>query len=300
VRKDKVKALVFQARESLMTSRSARDTDCQEIQEQLATLRGAALRRVSLRRHVAVCPACAAFRAEVRRQRAGLALVLPVVPGVLLKKSVLAAALGGGGAGGAALVAGGTAGGVAGGGLAAKVLVAVAIAGGAGGGGVIAVQQLEHHHARPKTVTPAPRTTGPAPAVRTGSTPAQPTAHVLAQNKAAKRRSSHRSAGRAQGAHPGRGHAHGQTKANSKRAKQHPVKRDGPPRRSHAKAQPNAKAHSTPATKPSPGRKHARQPQPRTKPVPEKGRSQGKPPARTVPGPPAPALQKHAAKTHGG
>ena len=56
VRKDKVKALVFQARESLASSRTARDADCREIQEQLAVLRGGSLRRTTLRRHVEVDP----------------------------------------------------------------------------------------------------------------------------------------------------------------------------------------------------------------------------------------------------
>ena len=65
----KVKALVFQARESLSSARSAREADCREIREQLATLRGAALRRATLRRHVATCPGCAAFNADVKRQR---------------------------------------------------------------------------------------------------------------------------------------------------------------------------------------------------------------------------------------
>ncbi|MBW3652744.1 MAG: RNA polymerase sigma factor, partial [Actinobacteria bacterium] len=41
----KVKALVFQARESLMIRRQARDTSCGEIREQLSVLRGGALRR---------------------------------------------------------------------------------------------------------------------------------------------------------------------------------------------------------------------------------------------------------------
>ena len=43
VRRDKVKALVFQARESLAGWRRARETPCVEIREQLATARGAAL-----------------------------------------------------------------------------------------------------------------------------------------------------------------------------------------------------------------------------------------------------------------
>ena len=41
VRRDKVKALVFQARESLAGWRQARDTDCRVIREQLATLAAA-------------------------------------------------------------------------------------------------------------------------------------------------------------------------------------------------------------------------------------------------------------------
>lgn len=138
VRRDKVKALVFQARRSLMSAREARAADCAEIQEQLATLRGGSLRRTKLARHVARCPQCAAFKDEVRRQRTELALILPVAPGLLLKGSTLAAIVGGGtgGASGGA-VAGGA---VAGGGMAsgsaviAKGLAVVALAGGAGGG----------------------------------------------------------------------------------------------------------------------------------------------------------------------
>ncbi|HEY8581977.1 MAG TPA: RNA polymerase sigma factor, partial [Capillimicrobium sp.] len=40
VRREKVKALVFQAREALAGARLARETPCEEIREQLATLRG--------------------------------------------------------------------------------------------------------------------------------------------------------------------------------------------------------------------------------------------------------------------
>ena len=69
VRREKVKALVFQARESLASWRRARETPCVEIREQLATLRGAALKRATLRRHVARCEGCAEFETEVRRQR---------------------------------------------------------------------------------------------------------------------------------------------------------------------------------------------------------------------------------------
>ena len=52
VKRDKVKALVFQAREGLGAFRAARMTPCHEIREQLATARGGALRRGPLRRHL--------------------------------------------------------------------------------------------------------------------------------------------------------------------------------------------------------------------------------------------------------
>jgi RNA polymerase sigma factor (sigma-70 family) len=161
VRRAKVKALVFQARESLMSARTAREVDCREIREQLATLSGAALRRTTLRRHIATCPGCAAFKAEVKRQRSALALILPVVP---LKHGVLAGILGGGG-GGAAAGGGGVAatgaaatasgGGVLGGGLVTKALVTVAIAGGAAGGGAAAVHELGRQGAAEPTATAA-------------------------------------------------------------------------------------------------------------------------------------------------
>ena len=96
-----------------METRKARDTSCSDIQEQLATLRGGALRRTTLRRHVESCAACQAFRAEVRRQRAAMALILPVIPSLGLKRSVLHAISSGGGAAGAAAAAGGVSGGIA-------------------------------------------------------------------------------------------------------------------------------------------------------------------------------------------
>src|SRR6188472_2418498 len=64
VRREKVKALVFQAREALASWRRARETPCTEIREQLATLRGAALKRATLRRHVARCESCRDFETE--------------------------------------------------------------------------------------------------------------------------------------------------------------------------------------------------------------------------------------------
>jgi RNA polymerase sigma factor (sigma-70 family) len=74
----KVKALVFQARESLQAAQKARETDCGEIREQLANLRGAALRRGNLRRHLEDCSACREFSHEMENQRR--ARLLPAKP----------------------------------------------------------------------------------------------------------------------------------------------------------------------------------------------------------------------------
>jgi RNA polymerase sigma factor (sigma-70 family) len=72
---NKVKALVFQARESLTAMRAARDTDCSVIREQLQTLRGGALRRGNLRRHLHDCPACREFRDGLVHRRDELAVI---------------------------------------------------------------------------------------------------------------------------------------------------------------------------------------------------------------------------------
>jgi RNA polymerase sigma factor (sigma-70 family) len=137
----KVKSLVFQARSSLIETRRARDIPCGEIREQLATATGGALRRAPLRRHLRTCTGCAEFRDEVMRQRRALAMILPVVPSIGLKKSALAAigVGGGGGAGGAAvgLSGGGGIASLASSGVAAKVVGAVVVAGVAVGGGLV-------------------------------------------------------------------------------------------------------------------------------------------------------------------
>ena len=121
--RDKVKALVFQARSSLTASRTARETPCAEIREQLATLRGGALLRATLRRHQRECPSCRAFYEQVRaRRRAPGLLPLPVT--LWLKRVIPDAVLGSGaGAHGAAA----TTGALSGSGLAAAALVTLAI-----------------------------------------------------------------------------------------------------------------------------------------------------------------------------
>jgi RNA polymerase sigma factor (sigma-70 family) len=137
----KVKSLVFQARTALVDRRIARDTSCEEIRRQIATLRGGALRRSHLRHHIEACPGCAQYRDEVRRQRAMLAVALPVVPSAALKGHILGAlGLGGSSAAagaGVAATAGagaGAAGIAAQAGVVAKIGIAAALAvGGIGG-----------------------------------------------------------------------------------------------------------------------------------------------------------------------
>lgn len=133
----KVKALVFQARSSLSASREAREIPCREVREELASLRGGALGRGSLRRHVRECIGCRDFRDEVRRQRQAFVLILPVAPVAGLKEAVLSGAGIGTGAGGAATAAGsGATGALGASSLAVKALVTTAIIGGVAAGGV--------------------------------------------------------------------------------------------------------------------------------------------------------------------
>ena len=76
----KVKALVFQARTTLIADRDARHTPCEDIRTLLETARGGVLRRGALRRHLRQCDPCAAYRFAIEGRRSGLALVLPVMP----------------------------------------------------------------------------------------------------------------------------------------------------------------------------------------------------------------------------
>ncbi len=176
----KVKALVFQARESLMIRRQARQADCTQIREQMSVLRGGALRRRELRRHVELCPACEAFEREVQRQRAGMALLLPVVPTFALKNSTLASAFAATTAGTAAgigsIATGGVLGGIAIGTktIGTKVLAVLAVAGGAGGGGYVAVTEVEN---APRAPAKQQRAAGSAAAAPTPP-PAAPAAAV--------------------------------------------------------------------------------------------------------------------------
>jgi RNA polymerase sigma factor (sigma-70 family) len=130
VRTEKVKALVFQARQALVRGRQARQHPCGDIREQLATMEGRVPARSLLRAHIERCPGCQSFEYEVRHQRAALALILPVALAGELKASVLGSVLHGGGAVAAACGGGGGAIAAGGGGSAA--------AAGACGGGAVA------------------------------------------------------------------------------------------------------------------------------------------------------------------
>jgi RNA polymerase sigma factor (sigma-70 family) len=85
----KVKALVYQARTTLMAEREARGASCRDIREQLSVARGAELRRGPLRRHIRLCAGCRDFQLAVEAQRQSLAIVLPVLPSAALAARVL-------------------------------------------------------------------------------------------------------------------------------------------------------------------------------------------------------------------
>ncbi|HEV3378385.1 MAG TPA: sigma-70 family RNA polymerase sigma factor [Thermoleophilaceae bacterium] len=143
----RVKGLVFRARSALIARRDAREAPCERIREQLANLRGGALRRSELRLHLRECPGCREYREKVKQQRRMLAVALPVAPSLGLKTSVLAAiGIGGGSAGGLS-----TAAGVFGGSTVAKVAVAGMLA----GGGVVTGEAVIDSD-RPAVTPPAP------------------------------------------------------------------------------------------------------------------------------------------------
>jgi RNA polymerase sigma factor (sigma-70 family) len=162
VRPAKVKALIFQAREALAAWRQAHAASCRDVCEQLATLKGSALRRAPIRRHLAVCPSCTAFESEVKRQRVALSLVLPVIPSVALKHSVLTAALAAG-PGAGAVAAGAVGAGASA--LTVKTVVVAALAVGAGGGGVAAVHELDRPRPAQRSAAATPARTPAATAV---------------------------------------------------------------------------------------------------------------------------------------
>jgi RNA polymerase sigma factor (sigma-70 family) len=171
----KVKSLVFQARTALIDRRIARETPCTEIREQLATLRGGALRRSHLRHHLEACPGCSEYRDEVRRQRAMLSVALPVVPSLALKAKVFGGlSLGGGSAaaGGAVVATSATGFSFAGASGLAKLGVVAALAAGGAGTATIASHggiPLLHDSAQAPAPASHPRGNAGTSAAHTGT-----------------------------------------------------------------------------------------------------------------------------------
>jgi RNA polymerase sigma factor (sigma-70 family) len=215
--REKVKSLVFQARSSLIKSREARALPCAEVQRQLSVLRGGSLRRTQLRRHLGECPACRAFHENVKRQRAALAVALPVVPSASLKFGVggaLAAAKAGAGsaATGAAATGAGSSGVATGSAatLAAKVgasgsaikgvVAAVAVTAAVGGAGVEVVK-----HRIPHRPSPSPaRTAEPRPDGAVAPAAQQQSVEAGRRSRPAGAQTSSGRSGRARGALGGR------------------------------------------------------------------------------------------------
>src|SRR5919204_1152216 len=132
---EKVKALVFQARNSLVSTRLARETACHDFRQQLATLTGPALRRGNLRRHLVSCSGCRDYQLALKRQRAAIVVLLPVAAHPALRSKVLGEIVGGAGGGSSTGAgAGGALSGLAAKGAALKVGLAMGVA--ATGGGV--------------------------------------------------------------------------------------------------------------------------------------------------------------------
>ncbi len=94
VQTDQVKAFICQARSNLISERTAREADCREIREELATARGASLLRSRLRRHLRSCDDCRLYADGVASQRRHLGVLLPLVPSLMLKYRAFEDAMG--------------------------------------------------------------------------------------------------------------------------------------------------------------------------------------------------------------
>jgi RNA polymerase sigma factor (sigma-70 family) len=246
-RREQVKALVFQARSSLAADREARATPCEQIRAELASARGAALRRGPLRRHLRDCAGCRAFGEEVARQRKLMAVALPVVPSVALKAAVLhgAGAAGGHAAAGGASVGAGTGTGVAasagaatgaagaastGAGIAglastsaAKLAAIVAATGAIAGGSALAVHAVRSDQ-RPAAALPAPQVRTHEPVQRPASASRRATGHArtvpaAGGTPAGTAHASHRAAGGGPNASAGPARATGAAPRSSGRAR---------------------------------------------------------------------------------
>jgi RNA polymerase sigma factor (sigma-70 family) len=225
----KVKALVFQARSSLIATRRARAIPCGEVRAQLGELTGGSLRRRELQRHLRDCPGCSEFRAQLRRQKAMFAAALPVVPTAGLRAGVFGATTGGaGGAGGGGLVAGAAALKGAAVKLAIGAGATAALAGGVvAGSGEISGLSIGHHgHA----------------VVRASGHPAYPASHPPAAAGPAARSTRARAAARA---------GHPQAARRSAAAASPPARHHGRPHTRHHHASATTPSVATPSPDPA-------------------------------------------------
>jgi RNA polymerase sigma factor (sigma-70 family) len=172
--REKVKALVFQARSALGARRAAREISCADVHRQLTKARGPALRRMVVRRHLQDCASCRAFCDKLRHERRRLGLLLPVP--WLLKRTVLGTLLGsGGGAAGAGMTAGALGG--------VGVMVALAVSNTAG-----------HDGQRARDAREPQRVALATPTRRTAAPPASPTTPADTEPAATRRLSEGRRA----------------------------------------------------------------------------------------------------------
>jgi RNA polymerase sigma factor (sigma-70 family) len=250
----RVKGLVHRARSALIARRDARDLPCEQVREQLSTLRGGSLRRAELRLHLRDCPGCRAFREDVRRQRQMLSVALPVVPTLGLKASVF----------GAAGVSAGVAGG--GGAVVAKLAVAGALVVGGGTAAVVAERQA-HPPVRPQPFQPASTPESGAPATELAPlAPSGAGGTAVATGQRASGREGGRTRARERGgsAAPGQGRALGHERGRG------PIV--APPGDTPVRRGPPAERGKPDRTGPPP---HAQ------------GNGKAQPPAAPQPGPPA-------------
>jgi len=162
VRPEQVKAYVFQARSNLLSDRHAREADCREIREELATSRGLVRTRARLRRHLRSCDGCRAYANGVEHQQRQLASLLPILPSLTLRSRAIDQVLGlyGGDAANYANSAtiAGTAIEVAGGGvtaLVAKVATGIVAVGASAGVGMSVIESPPSSPSRPAVVRTA-------------------------------------------------------------------------------------------------------------------------------------------------
>jgi RNA polymerase sigma factor (sigma-70 family) len=284
--RDKVKALVFQARTSLHSSREARETSCEDIRAMLSSLRGGSLRRTALRRHLRDCPGCREFQADVRRQRQAMAVLLPVAPTLGLKESALAAAFHSAGATAAGVAAGAGGAAVAGTGaaaggstaLAAKALVVVA----ALGGGAAGVKSVAHEDpVKPAKAQIARPVANPDPSPtpsRAGAVPVQTSDQATTERTkpASKRRRGHTDRGKEFAKTRGKGFKRGLFGTQPGKTDDNPSgksveRRQAAAERKAARKQAKAKikkARKAPKTRARPQKKVKPQPTPRPTPTP--------------------------------